>query len=208
MAKRADGVITCSHYMRGHVADVFGIDEARVEVIPNGVEDVFTPEGDRAAGDYVLAVGTLEPRKNLSRIAAAVDCELRVVGARGWGGIDVQGNGVRWLGEVPDAELARLYRGARVVAYPSLYEGFGIPILEAMACGAPVVTSAGGSTEEVAGGAAVLVDPRDPNAIAAGLEEAARRRDELRRRGLERARAFSWAAVARATEAVYREAVA
>ena len=152
----------------------------------------------------MLAVGTLEPRKNLRRVAEAasrIGAELRVVGAGGWGGVATPG----WLGEVSDQELAALYRGARVVAFPSLYEGFGIPVLEAMASGAPVVTSGGGATEEVAGGAAVLVDPRDVASIAAGLEEAAARRDELRALGLERARAYSWRAVADAVETVWRE---
>jgi alpha-1,3-rhamnosyl/mannosyltransferase len=113
-----------------------------------------------------------------------------------------------WLGQVSDDELAALYRGARCLVYPSLYEGFGIPVLEAMACGTPVVTSAGGATEEVAGGAAVLVDPRDPAAIAAGIEEAAARRDELRARGLARAAEFTWERVAAATRAVYERAAA
>ena len=94
------------------------------------------------------------------------------------------------LGRVSDDELARLYRGAKCVVYASLYEGFGLPIVEAMACGTPVVTSRGGATEETAGGAAVLVDPYDPAAIASGIAEAVERRDELRRLGLERARAL------------------
>ena len=113
-----------------------------------------------------------------------------------------------WLGRVSDDELAALYRGARCLVYPSLYEGFGIPVLEAMACGTPVVTSAGGATEEVAGGAAVLVDPRDPASIAAGIEEAAARRDELRARGLERAEQFTWKRMATETRAVYERAAA
>jgi glycosyltransferase involved in cell wall biosynthesis len=153
----------------------------------------------------VLAVGTLEPRKNLARIEEAArraGVKLRVAGASGWGGVRADG----WLGEVSDEELARLYRGAACLVYASLYEGFGIPLLEAMACGTPVVTSAGGATEETAGGAAVLVDPRDPSAIAAGIEAAVARRDELRRRGLERARAFGWAEIAAKTWAVYEEA--
>ena len=99
-----------------------------------------------------------------------------------------------------------LYRGARCVVYPSLYEGFGLPVLEAMACGSPVVTSAGGAMEEVAGGAAVLVDPHDVAGIAAGIEQAVAQADELRGRGLERARAFSWDDAARRTREVYREA--
>jgi glycosyltransferase involved in cell wall biosynthesis len=113
---------------------------------------------------------------------------------------------VRWLGRLSDDELAAHYRGAAVVAYPSLYEGFGFPILEAMACGAPVVTSWGGSTQEVAGDAAVLVDPLDPAAIAAGIEEALQRRDALRGRGFERVRQFSWDETARRTVEVYRDA--
>jgi glycosyltransferase involved in cell wall biosynthesis len=159
----------------------------------------------------VLAVGTLEPRKNLVRTVEAtarLGAELRVVGARGWGGVEATGSHVRWLGYVDDTELARLYRGAACVAYPSLYEGFGIPVLEAMACGAPVVTSRGGATEEVAGGAAVLVDPRDAASIAAGIEEAIARADELRAGGLRRARDFSWDDSAQRTLDAYAEAAA
>ena len=175
-----------------------------MRVIPNGVAEVFSPEGPAAEGDYVLTVGTLEPRKNLERVEEAArlaGSELRVVGARGWGG----GQAAGWLGRVPDDELARLYRGATCVVYASLYEGFGLPVVEAMACGTPVVTSRGGATEETAGGAAVLVDPYEPAAIAAGIAQALERRAELRRLGLERARAFSWDAAARATGDVYRE---
>src|SRR5204862_1363609 len=135
------------------------------------------------------------PRKNLARTieaTAALGLELRVAGDRGWGGVEARGDHVRWLGHVEDEELGRLYRGALCVAYPSLYEGFGIPVLEAMACGAPVVTSRGGATEEVAGGAAVLVDPEDASSIAAGIEDAIARRAELRAAGLPRAAAFTW----------------
>ena len=207
VVRRARHVITVSEFTKREVVELLGVPEERVRVIGNAVEAVFAADGPEVDGDYVLAVGTIEPRKNLGRLVEAArraGAELRVVGARGWG--DVPLDGVRWLGEVSDDELARLYRGAAVVAYPSLYEGFGIPVLEAMACGAPVVTSRGGATAEIAGGAAVLVDPFDAASIAAGLEEASRRREELRAAGLERARAFSWDAVARAHEAVYEEA--
>src|SRR5438034_612240 len=201
--RAARGVIAVSEFTRRELIELLAVPEARIHVVPNAVEDEFTQDGPAEPGEYVLAVGTLEPRKNLNRLVEAArrsHTELRIVGARGWGGVEVAGNGVRWLGEVSDAELARLYRGAACVAYPSLYEGFGIPVLEAMACGAPVVTSARGATEEVAGGAAVLVDPLDVEAIAAGIEEALGRTDELRMRGLERAQAFSWDVTAARTQ--------
>jgi glycosyltransferase involved in cell wall biosynthesis len=204
-------VIAVSEFTRRELVELLDVPDEKIRVVPNAVEAQFTRDGPAAEGDYVLAVGTLEPRKNLQRLAEAArrtDVELRVVGARGWGGVQVGGNGVRWLGEVSDAELARLYRGARCVAYPSLYEGFGIPVLEAMACGAPVVTTRGTAMEEVADGAAVLVDPHDPAEIAAGIERATAEREQLVRRGLERARVFRWDAVADATVAVYREAAA
>jgi glycosyltransferase involved in cell wall biosynthesis len=209
--RAAQRVIAVSQFTRRELVELLGVPEDKIRVVPNAVGDDFTREGPAEDGDYVLAVGTLEPRKNLDRLVEAVrrtDRELRVVGARGWGGVEVRGNGVSWLGEVDDAELARLYRGAACLAYPSLYEGFGIPILEAMACGAPVVTTRGTAMEEVADGAAVLVDALDPAEIAAGIELAATDRDALIARGLERARAFRWDAVAAATVEVYREAAA
>jgi alpha-1,3-rhamnosyl/mannosyltransferase len=211
VVRRARRVIAISDFTRRELVELLGVPVERIRVVGVPPGEAFAPEGPAADGDYVLAVGTLEPRKNLERLVEAArraDLELRIVGARGWGGVRANGAGVRWLGELPDAELARLYRGAVCLAYPSLYEGFGIPVLEAMASGTPVVTSAGGATEETAGGAAVLVDPRDPASIAAGIEQAASRREELRRRGLERARAFSWDEVASATIAVYEESLA
>ena len=211
MLAAARRIIAVSEFTRRELVELLRVPDEKVRVVPNGSDDEFTPEGPAADGEYVLAVGTLEPRKNLPRLVEAArrsGVELRVVGARGWGGVEVGGNGVRWLGEVTDADLARLYRGARCVAYPSVYEGFGIPVLEAMACGAPVVTSRGTAMEEIADGAAVLVDPSDPAELAAGIERAAAERETLVPRGLERARAFRWDAVARATVGVYREALA
>jgi glycosyltransferase involved in cell wall biosynthesis len=202
VVQAASAVIAISEFTKREVVEVLGTAPDKVHAIPIAVEPPFTAEGPRADGDYVLAVGTLEPRKNLGRVVEAarrIGAELRVVGAEGWGGVKVDG----WAGRVSDDELAALYRGARAVAYPSLYEGFGLPVLEAMACGAPVVTSRGGATEEVADHAAVLVDPLDVASIAAGIDEAVSRRVELRAKGLERARAFSWDRVARDTWAVY-----
>ena len=209
--RAASRIIAVSDFTRHELIELLQVPEERIRVVPNGVDDAFTPDGPAADGDYVLTVGTLEPRKNLPRLVEAAeraDVELRVVGARGWGDVDVRENHrVRWLGEVDDGELARLYRGALCLAYPSLYEGFGIPVLEAMACGVPVVTTRGSAMQEVADGAAVLVDAHDPAEIAAGIERAAADREQLVARGLDRARSFRWDAIGEATVGVYREAV-
>src|SRR5262249_35502896 len=137
--RAADALVAVSEFTRDEIVRLAGVPAGRITVIPNGVDETFSPEGARQAGEYVLAVATLEPRKNLRRAVEAAreaGAELRVVGAPGWGGVDVEG----WVGEVTDDELAALYRGAQCVLYPSLYEGFGLPVLEAMACGTPVVT--------------------------------------------------------------------
>jgi glycosyltransferase involved in cell wall biosynthesis len=200
----ADAVVAVSEFTKAETVSLAGVPPERIRVVPNGVDPVFTPDGRAAEGSYVLAVATLEPRKNLGRAVEAArlaGVELRVVGARGWGGVEVPG----WVGEVPDSQLAALYRGARCLLYPSLYEGFGLPVLEAMACGTPVVTSRGTAMEEVADGAAVLADPRDPEALAAGIAEAERRRNELVPRGLARARELTWERAADAVEALWRE---
>ncbi len=206
--READAVIAVSEFTKRELIELLRVPAEKIRVVPNAPGEEFVPGGAAEEGEYVLTVGTLEPRKNLPRLGAAArraGVELRIVGARGWGGVETDGSSARWLGFVTDDELARLYRGALCVAYPSLYEGFGLPVIEAMACGAAVVTSAGSATEEVAGGAAVLVDPRDPDAIASGIQEAIERREELGRRGLARAAEFSWARAAEETAAVYRE---
>jgi glycosyltransferase involved in cell wall biosynthesis len=211
VARAAERVITVSEFSRGELLELLHVPDDKVRVIPNAVGPPFGPEGKAADGDYVLAVGTLEPRKNLDRLVGAFEraglngTRLVVTGGRGWGKVEPSGKSVHRLGFVPDEELARLYRGARCVAYVSAYEGFGLPVLEAMACGAPVVAASTGAGPEVGGDAAVLVDPLDGDAIAAGLVEAIGRADELRERGLARAREFDWKRVADATVEVYRE---
>jgi glycosyltransferase involved in cell wall biosynthesis len=165
-------------------------------VIPNGVDDVFVPEGPAAEGDYVLAVGTLEPRKNLARIAEACrGLELRIVGARGWGGVEPPAN-VTFLGDVPDDELAALYRGARCLVYASLYEGFGIPVAEALATGCAIVTSAGSAMQEIAGDDATYVDPASVESIREGIARATPPQPR---------RVASWPDVAARTWAIYEE---
>jgi glycosyltransferase involved in cell wall biosynthesis len=209
--RAARRLVAVSEFSRRETVALAGVPEERIDVVPNAVDALFTVDGPAAEGDYLLAVGTLEPRKNLARAAAAArlaGLELRVVGARGWGGVEAGGDGAFWLGRVPDEELAALYRGARCLVYPSLYEGFGIPVAEAMACGCPVVTSRSSAMADVAGDAAVLVDPLDPTAIAAGVDDAAARRTELVARGLERAAAFTWERAAAAAVEAYRNALA
>jgi len=211
IVRTASRVITGSEFTRRELGEVLDVPGDKVRVIPYAVGPPFEPDGKAAEGDYVLAVGTLEPRKNLERLVRAFEraslngTRLLLTGTRGWGNVEPAGEDVQWLGFVSDEELARLYRGARCVAYVSTYEGFGFPVLEAMACGAPVVAARTGPAPEVADDAAVLVDPLDDDAIAAGLVEAIDRADELRERGLARARDFDWKRVAHETAEVYRE---
>ena len=212
VAKAARRLIAVSEFTASELVVLLGVPARKITVVPNGVGEPFRDKGQAAEGVYVLAVATLEPRKNLPRLvegfrrARLGGAELRVVGARGWGDVRLGGDGVHLLGRVPDEELARLYRGARCVAYVSRYEGFGLPVIEAMACAAPVVAADVPALREVADGAAVLVDPDDAEAIARGLADALGRADELRAAGRERAREFSWERAADLTLEVYREA--
>ena len=206
--KDADAVDACdvifanSRYTADDVAATLGIEDERLVVAHPGVRDEFVPEGKSAefGAPYVLGVGTLEPRKNLERLVEAwrllgTDHRLVLVGGAGWGeqpGLD--DDGIVLPGYVPDDALPALYRGADVYVYPSLFEGFGIPVVEAMACGTPVVVSNHPSLDEACGEAAIRVDPHDPESIAAGISEALTRHDELARVGLEHAAQFSWRA--------------
>jgi glycosyltransferase involved in cell wall biosynthesis len=212
-------VVTSSQASRRHL-EAHGIDAARLRVVPLGVDHRPADPSDVAAvrqryglpPSYVLFVGTLEPRKNLRRLAMAMarvtdPLPLVVAGPPGWGdATDGVAGDVRFVGFVPVGDLSALYAAADVFAYPSEQEGFGLPVLEAMAQGTPVVTSAGTSTEEVAGGAAVLVDPFDVDAIAGGIDDARTRSDELTAAGQARAATMTWDATARRTYDVYREA--
>ena len=208
--RAATRVLAVSEFTKREVAELAGVNPERIGVAYNAASsEVFRPDGPIAEGEYVLAVGTHEPLEVLTRLVQAtrsLGLELRVAGSRGWGEVEVSAPHVRWLGRPGDAELAALMRGALCLAYPSLYEGFGIPVLEAMLCGTPVVTTAASAMEEIADASAELVDPLEPASIADGIERAIARRDELRAAGLERARRFSWDATAAAATAVYVEA--
>jgi glycosyltransferase involved in cell wall biosynthesis len=216
--ERADRVIGSSRATLDDLARA-GIPADRLRLVTLGVDPPpshLDPAGVRARYElpdgFVLFVGTLEPRKNLGRLVEAVSrsgtgLPLVVAGADGWGDVatDVSRAGVQFLGFVPGADLPHLYAAASVFAYPSEWEGFGLPVAEAMAVGTPVVTSRGTSTEEVAGGAAVLVDATEIDDIARGLVEALERSGELAELGRRRAADLSWDATAAATVAIYRE---
>ena len=211
-------LIACPSHVTRNDLMYLGFDPGRVRVVPWGVTTTAVGQADidrvRATYDlpdqFVLFVGTVEPRKNLARLVAAIsqtDCQLPlvIVGASGWGdqGAD---RDARFLGFVPTVDLDAIYSAATVFAYPSLQEGFGMPVAEALAHGVPVVTSRDTSAEEVAGDAAVLVDPTDVASIASGIDEALERAEILRVAGQARAAMFSWQACAEAMVAMYREA--
>ena len=234
-AEAADGVIAVSRATKDDIVRHLAVDPERVAIVPLAVDSSFRPlpraEVDAALapfglayGAYLLFLGTLEPRKNLGRLLDAVVNAgadvgpLVLAGADGWGNDELrpriaeltrQGR-VRPLGYVPGALRPLLLGGARVFVYPSLYEGFGWPPLEAMACGTPVVTSGISSLPEVVGDAALLIDPLDVDGLAGSIrrlwDDEALRRD-LRARGLVRAREFSWERTARLTLEAYAAAM-
>lgn len=222
VVRRADHFIAVSRYTADDLIRRAGVSASRIDVIHHGVDPAFAPGSEVSppeAGPYLLAVGGVSPRKNTRRLIEAftrwrgrgegAGYRLLITGTSLDYDFVRQGalpDGVALLGYVDKAELRRLYAGAAAFVYPGIYEGFGLPIVEAMACGAPVVTSSTGAAPEIAGGAALLVDPFDPGSIVAGIERAVRpdTAAELRAQGLVRARAFRWADAAAATVNVYR----
>ncbi len=220
IARRARLVIVPSEYVRVELVELLGLDAARVRAIAPGVDARFADPGDpqpllRRHGlerPYVLAVGTDSPRKNLAlldRIAPALGSaglQVAIAGsARSY--LPRSGPGAaRRLGYVPDADLPALYAGAAAFAMPSLYEGFGLPCVEAMAAGTPVVASDRAALPEACGGAALLADPDDADAFAAALTEAAGpARGRLTEAGLARAAALTWERSAQLVDAAIDE---
>jgi glycosyltransferase involved in cell wall biosynthesis len=224
----ADAVIAVSECTRRDLIERYGADPSRVCVVYNGVDhERYSPaEIDAEAiarrfgvrHPFILCVGSLLPWRNaprLLRAAARLDYGLLFVGRDIWGtdptarlAAQSGWDWARFAGYVSDDDLPSLYAAARVFAYPSLYEGFGIPPLEAMACGTPVVASNAGSLPEVLGDAALLVNPYDEDQLAEALDAAARDQGELRRRGLAQAARYTWGAAAERTWQIYRDAAA
>jgi glycosyltransferase involved in cell wall biosynthesis len=213
-ARTCDVIFVNSAFTGADVTELLGVDPARIRVAAPGIKDVFTEDGPVAdlGAPYILTVATLEPRKNLQALADAHrllegTILLAVAGGEGWGEQPALDDPrVRRLGFVSDEELARLYRGAAVAVYPSRFEGFGMPIVEAMACGTPVVASAHPSMDEASGDVAVRADPDDPAAIARSIETAIAERARLAPLGIAHAARFTWRAAGEAMLAGYEEA--
>ena len=238
-AKKAARIATVSEYSRQDLLDIYKLPPEKVVVTYNGVESSFTPrpsvpneaeEVRRRFGvsrDFLLTVGSLQPRKNMVRLIRAYARlrseredfrpQLVIVGRKLWLASEIfdEVKRQRWAddviltGYVADEDLPALYRAARAFVYPSLFEGFGLPPLEAMACGTPVVTSDVSSLPEVTGGAALLIDPNDERALANALIEIVsneRLRAELRERGIAQAKKFTWRDAAEKTLRLYQEA--
>lgn len=237
--ERASRLIAVSEFVRQEIHQHLGVPLARIVTVQNGMDAAFHPRTALATapviaryglepGGYLLSVATLEPRKNLARLAQAhsrLPPSLRhtkplvLIGTPGWLTEELEQHlaplerigQVRRLGYVPQADLPLLYAGAFAFAYPSLYEGFGLPVLEAMASGIPVLTSDRSSLPEVAGGAARLVNPEDVEAMTAGLERLLTDDDDRSlaiKRGLRQAHRFSWERCIEETVAVYQQALA
>ena len=229
--RRATHVLADSQATKDDLVELYGTPPEKITVLLSGVNPEFKPQHDPAlrakynipANPYIFSIGTVQPRKNYARLIEALaalgpeyaDFHLVIAGGRGWMDSPIYqaveqaqlADRVHFIGFAKEADLPALYSMAACVAYPSLYEGFGFPVLEAMACGTPVITSTVSSMPEVAGDAALLVDPYDTGAIADALrqllaDEALRA--DLVARGFEQAAQFTWARTARQLSAIYR----
>ena len=236
--RHAEHIVVDSDFVRQEVMGYYGVPDSRVTTVLPGVSPEFKPidagrclralaQFNLQPGQYLLAVGTLEPRKNLSTVIAAFEqlpatlrrrFPLVIVGMNGWGMESfsdslrhmIADGEVRLLGYVPQGDLPALYSGARLFVYPSLYEGFGLPPLEAMACGVPVIASRRASLPEVVGDAGVLVEALDERAIAQHMQaliEDDVLHASLAEAGRRRAQTFTWRKFAHETIAVYKKVV-
>jgi glycosyltransferase involved in cell wall biosynthesis len=206
-ARRAARVLAVSERTRRDLVELYGIPEAKIVVTPNGVDPAFFPGTSPLQGGYLLFVGAIQERKDprsALRAAREVGLPLVVVGPEKEPALaaELRAGGADLRGYVEKDELAGLYRGAAALVLPSRFEGFGLPVLEAMACGTPVVATPEPALREVAGDAALFAEP---DGLGAAVRRATAERDRLAAAGIERAKAFSWEATARTTLAVYRE---
>ena len=228
--READIILADSFATKQDIIELLGIPEEKIKVVylaageqyekfKNQSAKIKTVETERVRkkygteGEYFISVGTLEPRKNLKRVIEAFSGvrsqesgvrSLVVVGKAGWGENLSQTENVSFLGLVPDEDLPGLYAGSSGLIYPSLYEGFGLPVLEAMTVGCPVLTSDRGSLAEVAGGAAISVDPENTESIVWGIESLIKDREKLTAKGLKRSLNFSWEKTAKETLSIYK----
>jgi glycosyltransferase involved in cell wall biosynthesis/SAM-dependent methyltransferase len=232
----ADHIIAVSQHTKTDLMDYFSIPENRIHVIHEAPRKIYYPEGDiefvrstlqrlEIYHNFILFVGSLEPRKNLKSLLSAYAAYIKrysgqellvVAGAEGWLNEDISvlvanlglGEHVKFLGYVQESDLRVLYSATKLFIYPSIYEGFGLPPLEAMACGAPVITSKASALPEVVGDAAILIDPLDREELCYAMQTVlgnTELRLKMRERSLERARLFSWERTAQETLAVYQE---
>jgi len=235
-AKTAEQIITVSESTKNDLVSLLNIDETKVSVTPLGIDNrykkplkdnIMTINRYYLPDQYILYVGTLQPRKNLATLIYAfyklkqvkqIKHKLVIVGKKGWLYNDIFklvnkfniASEVKFTGYVPDEDLPYLYNAADLFVYPSFYEGFGLPPLEAMACGTPVITSNTSSLPEVVGDAGIMVDPYDVDGLAQAMYEVLTNddlREDLIKKGIERAKMFSWEKTARETLKVYESVV-
>ena len=231
--READIVLADSLATKKDIIELLGIPEEKIKVVYLAAGEQYGKFSRKAGlgsagkvkeierikakygieGEYFISVGTLEPRKNLKRVIeafsvnvqrASLNAHLVVVGKSGWGENLSKVDNVNFLGLVEDDDLPGLYAGSAGLIYPSLYEGFGLPVLEAMTVGCPVLTSDRGSLEEVAGKATVLVDPENIESIVWGIESLIKDREKLIAKGLKRSENFSWEKTSAETLSIYK----
>lgn len=214
IVKNNTQIIVDSLSTKNDLMEIYGIKSERIEVVYPGLNIIYKPQSKKEIervkkkynlpDQYIFSLGTQEPRKNLARLVeatATLTIPLVIAGRHGWGGK------THTLGFVPEVDLPALYSGASVFAFPSLYEGFGFPVLEAMACGTPVVTSNISSLPEVAGKAGILVDPLNVDSIRSGIKQALAAREKLIPLGLRQSQQFTWGKTAKQVLDVYEKII-